>query len=292
LDVVKLAQPFAPFITEEIYENLTGLTGISDAVQLAEWPIADSAERDLALEERMDIVRQMVSLGRGVREKERLKVRQPLSSVLVDGKYEAQIGPMAGLIEEELNIKEVFFLADTSEYMDYMLKPNFKAAGPVFGKDVKAFGAALADADASYIAAALSLEGGTVTLNVAGKDAEIGADLVDIRVNAKEGYAVAMEGGVFVIVDTTVTEGLATEGLAREFVSKVQQLRKQNDFEMMDRIKIFYDGADEISSMLDEYRDYVKQETLADEIVRMKRPEQEAAELNGLGVSIVLDKVF
>jgi isoleucyl-tRNA synthetase len=298
IDVVKLAAPFAPFITEEIYENLTGDDSIAASIHLADWPVAVLEERDIELEERMDIVRQMVSLGRGVREKERLKVRQPLSSVLVDGKYEAQIGPMAGLIEEELNIKQVYFLKNTAEYMDYVLKPNFKAAGPVFGKDVKAVGAALASSDAGAIASALGA-GSTVTLEVAGKKAEIGEDLVDVRVEAKEGYAVAMEGGVFVIVDTTVTDELAKEGLAREFVSKVQQMRKQADFEMMDRIKIFYDGGDEISAMMDEYRDYVASETLADEIVKMKvdrmgtsvGPGQEEAELNGFKTLISAERV-
>ena len=304
LTVAGLMAPFAPFLADEIYLNLSGAETLdtSASVHLSDFPVGREADKDPALEERMELVRQIVSLGRGVREKERLKVRQPLSRVLVDSAYEALIGGMTDLVMEELNIKEVVFLANSSDYMNYEIKPDFKAAGPIFGKDVKSFAAALAalsPAEAAAMAAALSgIASGTdaeavdVCLNVGGREVAVTPDLVDVRVTAKAGYAVAMEGGVFVVVDTALTDGLVREGLAREFVSKVQQLRKQKDLEMMDRIAIVYEGGDEIAGAVLAWKEYIAGETLADEIVRGDGAGGESAgeeyDLNGYKTKIGL----
>ena len=125
--VSKMIAPFAPFLSDEMYQNLTG----EESVHLAFFPEADMSLVDEKTEERMDLVRTLVALGRGTREKERIKVRQPLNSVLVDGKYEAVIGDLTPLIKEELNIKKVNFENDLDGYMNFTLKPNFKVAGPV-----------------------------------------------------------------------------------------------------------------------------------------------------------------
>ncbi|MDR2486417.1 MAG: isoleucine--tRNA ligase [Clostridiales Family XIII bacterium] len=270
----KLIAPFAPFLSDEIYVNLTG----EESVHLALYPGVDEARFDDALEDRMDLVRTIVSLGRGVREKERLKVRQPLPAVLVDGKYEASIGAAADLIREELNVKEVRFERDLGGYMDFAVKPDFKAAGPRLGARMKAFAASLAQADASALLAATDglPEGGQLVWSLADSAVRAGAAaptsedevLIDasclsVLINAKEGFAVAMEGGVFAILDRTLTSELVSEGLAREFVSKVQQLRKNLGLEMMDSIEVAFAGDAEVCAAVEAHRVYIEKETLA-----------------------------
>jgi isoleucyl-tRNA synthetase len=300
--VALLMAPIAPFLSEEIYLNLTD--GGVASVHLADFPVADEAAKDADLEERMGLVRDLVSLGRGVREKERLKVRQPLRAVYADGVLEGCIGPMTDLIKDELNVKEVVFLKDTSAYMDYQIKPNFKAAGPVFGKNMKDFAAALASmpaAETAGLAAAFSggesaKESVTVLVNVGGRDVPVSAELVDIKVSAKEGFAVAMENGNFIIVDTSLDAELIQEGLAREFVSKVQQMRKAAGLEMMDRIEIFYSGDADVAAAVsgEGYGAYIARETLADRVAEDADAAADAADafdLNGHETKIAIRKV-
>ncbi len=261
--IAKLIAPFAPFLADEIYVNLTG----EESVHIAYFPKADERLMDERTEERMDLVRDLVGLGRGTREKERIKVRQPLSEILVDGKYEALIGDLTPLIMEELNVKKVVFESKLDQYMNYSLKPNFKVAGPMLGKNIKAFGGALAKADAASTVTALESEG-KIVLELNGEPVEITADMVDMRISAKEGFAVAMENNVFTILDTTLTKELVEEGLARELISKVQQLRKQNDFEMMDHIRIKISADQEVMNAVEAHKAYIMKETLAVELVQ------------------------
>jgi len=290
LTVAGLMAPFAPFLSDELYLCLTGADAGDTAasVHLSDYPEAREADKDPALEERMELVRQIVSLGRAVREKERLKVRQPLSRVLIDSAHERLIGGMTDLVMEELNIKEVVFLDDAANYMDYEIKPDFKAAGPVFGKEVKDLAAALA-ALSKEETAKLAASGSAV-VSVGGREVEVSSDLLDIRVSAKEGYAVAMDGGVFVIVDTTMTEELKQEGLAREFVSKVQQLRKQKGLDMMDRIQLVYSSDSEVEEAVGVWNEYIAIETLADEIKLTEEADGEYYDLNGHKTKIGLRK--
>lgn len=255
--VAKLIAPFAPFLSDEMYQNLTG----EESVHLAYYPEANEDLIDTKVEERMDLVRTLVALGRGTREKERIKVRQPLSEVLVDGKYESIIADLTPLIMEELNIKSVKFENKLDEYMNYSLKPNFRAAGPVLGKNVKTFGQALAKADPSVVVAELE-SAGKITLDINGENIDITEDLVDVKISAKDGFAVAMENNVFTILDTTVTPELESEGLAREIISKIQQMRKQKDYEMMDNINIFIEADDAVAAAVKEHKEYIMKETL------------------------------
>ena len=256
--VSKLIAPIAPFISDEIYTNLTG----EETVHVAYFPKADMSLVDEGVEKRMDLVRALVTLGRGTREKERIKVRQPLSEVLVDGKYEAIISDLTPLIMEELNVKKVVFEKDLDKYMNFSLKPNFKAAGPVLGAKIKAFGAALAKVSPAEFVGQLEAEG-KVTVNLDGEDFDVIKDYLDIRISAKEGFAVAMENNIFTILDTTLTDELIDEGLARELVSKVQQLRKQNDYEMMDNITIEVTADEAVKAAIAKHAEYIKKETLA-----------------------------
>lgn len=256
--IARMIAPFAPFLSDEIYQNLTG----EESVHLAYFPEADETLIDERVEERMDLVRTLVALGRGTREKERIKVRQPLSEILVDGKYEAIIGDLTPLIMEELNIKKVVFESKLDDFMNYSLKPNFKVAGPVLGKNIKAFGGALAQADPGQTVARLEADG-KLTMELGGESIEITREMVDVKITAKEGFAVAMENNVFTILDTNLTPELSAEGLARELVSKVQQMRKQNDYEMMDKIKIYVDADEAVDEAIESHKDYIMKETLA-----------------------------
>lgn len=259
--VACLSAPFAPFIMDEIYVSLTG----EESVHLAYYPKANEDLIDSSVEERMDLVRAIVSLGRGIREKERIKVRQPLTEVMVDEKYRERISDLTSLIKEELNVKEVVFEKALDTFLNYSLKPNFKTAGPVLGSKIKAFGSALAALDTSQAVKQLE-EQGSLSLELSGETMAIEKDFVDVRISAKEGFTVAMENNVFAILDVTVTPELLSEGLAREMVSKVQQIRKQQDFEMMDQIRIFYQGDEEVQAALEAHGAYVKKETLAVEL--------------------------
>lgn len=282
--VSQLIAPFAPFISDEMYQNLTG----EESVHLSFFPEADESLIDNKVEERMDLVRALVGLGRGTREKERIKVRQPLSGVLVDGKYESVIGDLTPLIMEELNIKKVIFEKDLDGYMDYTLKPNFKVAGPVLGKNIKSFAAELAKADSAKTVAALETEG-MIAMEINGEKFEITKDMVDVKISAKEGFAVAMENNVFTILDTTLTPELVREGLARELVSKVQQMRKQNDYEMMDNINIYFSADEEVAAAIDEHKDYIMKETLAADMKEKQGLKE--VELNGHKTGLDIERV-
>ena len=196
---------------------------------------------------------------------------------------------MTDLIKEELNVKQVVFEKELDRYMNLALKPDFKAAGPVLGSRIKAFGAALAKADPKATAAALESDG-QVSMELDGETFAITKELVDIRISAKEGFAVAMENNVFVILDTTITEDLLAEGLAREMISKIQQMRKQHDFEMTDRIKIFCSCDPAVEKALAEHRGYIMKETLAVEVIE-KTEGLDEYDLNGHKTGISVEKI-
>lgn len=279
-----LSAPFAPFIADEMYTKLTG----EESVHLAFFPEAEEALIDTDLEEKMELVRTIVTLGRGEREKEKIKVRQPLSEILVDSRYEEQIGDMVQLIMEELNVKAVVFEKNMDTYMNYSLKPDFRKAGPVLGGKVKEFGKALAAADAKEVIARLGADD-KIVLSLGGEDTEIPEDLIEVRVTAKEGFAVGTDRGVFVILGTQLTPELISEGLARELISKVQQMRKQKNLEMMDNIYIHINCDEESKAAFEEHRDYIMKETLALQL-NYTADSLEEFKLNGHITGIAVEK--
>ena len=281
--VSQLMAPFAPFISEEIYANLNN----GESVHLSFFPKSDADLIDDKVEERMDLVRTMVALGRGIREKERIKVRQPLGEILVDGKYESLIEDLVPLIMEELNVKNVVFENKLDKYMNYSLKPNFKVAGPVLGKNIKAFGAYLTKADAAEVAAELEANG-KIAIELNGEEIRAEREFIDVRIDAKEGFAVAMDKNVFVILDTNLNEELVNEGYARELISKVQQLRKSGGLEMMDNIRIYISADDEIRTAAAKYNDYICRETLALSIEERECGDE--YDLNGHKTGIEIEK--
>jgi isoleucyl-tRNA synthetase len=280
--LVRMMAPIAPFISDEIYTKLTG----EATVHTAYYPEADDSLIDEETEKRMDLVKTLVNLGRSTREQEKLKVRQPLSKVIVDGSYSDVIGDLAALILEELNVGEVQYENDLDKYMNFQVKPNFRAAGPVLGKNVKAFGAALAKTDAKEFIARLAE--GPVKMELGGQEYEITEDLVDVRISSKEGFVVGMDNNVFVILDTTLTPELIEQGYIREVISKIQQLRKQADFEMMDQIRIYMCADDEIRAAVEKAADFIRDETIAVSIEdREGLPE---FDINGHKTGIAVEK--
>lgn len=286
LGLAKLMSPFAPYLSEEIYHNLTGKA----SVHLDDYPVVNRDCVTEIVEERMDLVRDLVGHGRSAREQVRIKVRQPIQKMYVDGKYETLISDLVPLIQEELNVKEVIFAKNLDDYMNFSLKPNFKVAGPVLGSKLKLFSKALDSLNVAEVAPALEA-GNTISIDFEGEHFDIVKDYVIVTISAKEGLTAAMENNLFVIIDTTLTQELIDEGLAREFVSKVQQLRKNSNFEVINRINIVYSADDEVAHALQVHEEYIKKETLADHITRITDNTLEKLSLNDHETGIKVEKV-
>ena len=274
-ELCQLIAPFAPYISEEIYRNLTGEV----SVHLSNYPKANLELINPELEEKMDLVKNLVTLGRASREATRIKVRQPIQKVLVDGKFKDTISDVVDLIKEELNVKEVVFAKDLGEYMNFSLKPNFKVLGPVLGAKMKFFAGALNKLNSNEVAPKLEV-GETLTVDIDGENFEFNKDHVLVNISAKEGFNVSMENNLFVILDTTLTTELIEEGYAREFISKIQQIRKASNFDVLDNIDIDFCGDDEIAQAVENFKDYIKSETLALEINRVDDESLEKHNLN------------
>ena len=280
----KLIAPIVPFVSEEIYTNLTN----EQSVHLQDFPVYDEAKINETIEEKMDLVRELISLGRNAREEAKIKVRQPISEIILDGKNKAVINDLVDLIKEELNVKNVIFTQDLNEYISYDIKPNFKVCGPILGKNIKEFQDKLKDFTQDNIS---TLENGnTITLNISGNDIDITYDMLDIRINSKEGFNASNEGNNFIILNTTLTDELIDEGIVREFVSKVQQIRKTNDYEMMDNINIYYSHNDEFNKSIKNYIDFIKKETLAIDLIESDENYENTYDLNGIELGIRLEK--
>ena len=266
--------PIASFTAEEIYQKLVG----DHSVHLNDFPVCDESLIDDHIEARMDLVRDLISIGRYVREEAKIKVRQPLKEALIDGKNESLISDLTDLIKEELNVKEVVFVKDTSEYMNFMVKPNFKVAGPIFGSNIKYFSEALNNLSLEDVNKLRNNE--TIEVNVDGADYTVSSDMTDIRISSKEGFNVGFENNNFVILNTELTEDLILEGIAREIVSKVQQLRKTKDFNIVDRIDIYYEADEKVVETFNKFEEYIKNETLAENIIS-KKLDTEVTDVNG-----------
>ena len=279
----KLIAPMVPFVSEEIYTNLTG----EKSVHLADYPKFDKSMVDNKIETKMDLVRDLISLGRNAREDAKIKVRQPISEVVLDSKVKKTIKELESLIYEELNVKEIKYVEDLSTYMTFTIKPNFKVCGPIFGKNIKELSDKLNSLDQESIIKLSNGENVTITLD---KEYDVTPEMVDIRIESKEGFNAASSMGKFIILDTTLTKDLINEGIARELISKVQQLRKNKDFDIVDRIKLYYEKNDEFSNSIKDFIDMIKNETLAVEITE-KNNDGEVMDLNGLSVKVDVERI-
>ncbi len=272
--ISKLIAPFAPFLSEELFRNLNSVTKSEkfDSVHLSDFPV--SGEIDKELEQKMERAQQVVYLVRAIRAKSNLKVRQPLKKliVVVEKNMKAALSKMKDVILEEVNIKELEMLDDDSMLVHKSAKANFKSIGPKFGKNVKAVAERIKNLTAAEIA---SIEKGElVNFNIDGENLSVSKDDVEILSEQISGWIVESEGSVTVAVDTHLSPELISEGLAREFVNRIQNMRKDAGFQVTDKIQIAFSGNSEFETAINSFTNYIALETLADKI-------ETKVELNG-----------
>jgi isoleucyl-tRNA synthetase len=269
--VSKLAAPFAPFIAEEIYLNLNNATGREkcESVHLSLIPEYDPADIDKALEEKMDLAQRIVSLVRKMRAKSNLKVRQPLQKILIPttDKTKSVISLMSDIIKEEINVKDIEFVSDDSSVVVKKVKPNFKSIGPKFGKLVKALAERIKSINTEEIN---QLDRGeNLTIEINGEKVILKPEDVEILHEDIQGWLVDSDGELTVALDTSLNEILINEGLAREFVNRVQNLRKENNFEVIDRIIILYKSTPKLEEAIRSLSGYIMAETLTQKIEKV-----------------------
>lgn len=286
VELSQMIAPFAPYLSEEMYRNLTG----NLSVHLSTYPVCDETMLDTALEEKMDLVKNLVTLGRASREKVKIKVRQPIQKVLVDASYEEIMGDLVPLMKEELNVKEVVFSSDLQQYISYRLKPNLPVLGRLLGAKMRFFQKELAQLDAKEVVESLHL-GKEVTMNLDGEPFTLSEEHVLITIDSKEGFDVESNEGLFIILDTQLTDELIEEGFVREFISRIQQMRKANDYEMMDHIRIFYTATETLTKAIKNHAEFIKSETLADELVCEIKEGMKEETLNGEATSLFVERV-
>jgi isoleucyl-tRNA synthetase len=265
ITLTKVAAPFIPFVTEEIYQNLK-TNDMAESVHLAQWPVAADNRRDRELERKMELTRQSVSMGRALRTQHKLKTRQPLKALHLVTRDRAEktiLYEMSEIISEELNVKEVIFRDNEEELVEYSAKANFKVLGRVLGKDMKTAAARIEQLTPSEITSLM--EGATLSIEFKGQEhtnLDLTADSIAVQRSEKEGLKVLNEGSLTVALDPEITEELLKEGIVRDIVRAVQNLRKEKDLDVTDRIKLCLNGPDIIQSALDDFEDYLMQETL------------------------------
>lgn len=271
LTLSKLMAPYAPFISEEIFLNLMKeRSGQPESVHLAEYPESDSDAhrfRDTDLERQMDIVRRVVFLGRALRNESGIKVRQPLERIIMVAKGEKikkQVRGMQNLILEELNVKTIEFVEDAKELTSKRAAPKFKQLGPKLGKKVKAAAGVIQNLSNAEIAALEKK--GTLPLEIEGEKIVLEVGDVDIITESAEGLVVASENDLTLALDVQISDVLREEGLAREFVNRVQNMRKNAGFDVIDRIHIFYESGKDLGNAIEKQSAYICNETLAESI--------------------------
>jgi isoleucyl-tRNA synthetase len=263
LTVAKLLAPLCPFIADEIYDNFDGTL---QSVHLCDFPVAGALpQRDEGLEEAMSLARETVRLGLGARGKAKIKVRQPLGEAVVvaDGRERAAIERLADVVREELNVRKMRFVAAAEELSEYEVKANYRALGPLFGKDMPRAAEAVAALDPAHVAAAVREGGSPIGISVAGREHILSAEDVILTMKAPEGYSVEREGAHAVALDLSIDDDLREEGRAREIVHAVQNARKTAGLEVEDRIELALGGDPALIAAAEAHRDYLVGETLA-----------------------------
>ncbi len=284
--VSKLIAPYTPFIAESIYRNITD----GQSVHLTDYPEPIPSQIDKPLEYRMQKVIEVVSLGRTARNNCQIKVRQTLQAIYVPEKYRHELAGMEDLIKEELNIREVKYIDDKSDLVLYEIKPDFRVMGPKFGKMMKSIAKELQKADTERLVETLDA-GGSYELQVDGKVMSLVNEDLNIAFKSKEGFAFEASKDVFVALDVNLTEELILEGYAREIVNKVQFSRKEAGFEFMDKIKIFYSSDNVIDEVIEKFGQYIKEETLAQDIINKDPKNLTKWDINDKEVYLRLEKI-
>ncbi|MBR3049819.1 MAG: isoleucine--tRNA ligase [Selenomonadaceae bacterium] len=283
--LAKAAAPMVPFITENIYRNLVCSIDKSapESVHLCDYPTADEKFIDAELERNMDAVLKIVVLGRAARNAANIKNRQPVADMFV--KAEALPEFFVEIIEDELNVKRVEFRADMGEFIKYNIKPNFRVLGKKVGKRMGEVQKSLAKLDGA--AAKLELDKtGELKLG----DITLTAEDIEIIITQSDGFNCQSDGDVSIALSTTLTPALIEEGFVREIISKVQVMRRESDFEVTDRIKIFASGNDKLAEIISRNAAEIQAVTLANEIIFSANAAAKDWDINGEKISLAVER--
>ena len=287
----KIAAPFVPFITEEIYQNLVvGLDSKApESVHLCLWPEVDESVIDKKLENEMDLAYKIVKLGRSARNSANIKNRQPLSEMLISintlPEYYSEI------VKEELNVKKVELGAEMSEYVDFEIKPNLPVLGKQYGKLIPKIKQAISEKNQMNLANTVK-NGGVEYIEVEDTQIELNADNLLITMQGKEGFAFSGEGEIGVVLDTHITQELKEEGYVREILSKVQNMRKEKEFEVLDRITLYVADNKELERIIKENEESIKKDTLAVEVkYNEENKEYQEIKVNDETLKIDVEKI-
>ncbi|MFV9549715.1 isoleucine--tRNA ligase [Algibacter sp. PT7-4] len=284
--IAKLSAPIAPFFMDRLYLDLNTATKKEDfeSVHLANFPVFNPAYVDKSLENKMESAQTISSLVLSLRAKEKIKVRQPLQKIMIPISSESQkkeILAVADLIKSEVNVKEIEVLEDASDILVKQIKPNFKVLGPRFGKDMKAVAQLVNNFTPEDIK---NIEQkGILDVEVNGKSITLERTDVEITSQDIEGWLVANEGALTVALDVTITNNLRSEGIARELINRIQNLRKDSGFEVTDKIDIAFEKDEHIINAINTNKDYIKSETLANKLEIIDKLED--------GIEIAFDEV-
>lgn len=271
LTISKVIAPFVPFLAETLWQNLAGVFGdrALESVHLCDYPGFDPTAIDESLSQQMQLLREIASFGRAARMDAKLKVRQPLQKVeviLADSKHQAWLEAHNALLRDELNVKQIEYTKDATKYITYLVQPNFKRLGPRVGKHMPAVKQALAGADAAALLAQLNADG-KVSLAIGGDIVELDNEDIQVRLQAKAGWAAAQGRQCVVVLATDLTPQLIREGLARDVVRLIQDRRKELDCQYIDRIEVgIVLSAGELRKAIEENCAYIMAETLAVEL--------------------------
>ena len=275
--LIKLLAPIIPFVTEEMYQNLVRSVdaGAPESVHHCDYPVADESFVDEKLMVDMDLAVKVSSLGRSARGLAGIKLRQPLDHAVVIGPFAGQeepLGPLAELVLDELNIKELRFTSEPSAVVSYVLKPDAGLLGPKHGPQLPKIQEAVAALDTADWARRLKA-GEAMPVTVDGEIVQLLPEEVAVETRPQEGYQVSQEGDYMVGVRVTLTDELLLEGLARELVRRIQNLRKEADFRIEDKITTYYHGDAELTKVMRDYAEYISRETLSLEMIEGEGPD-------------------
>ena len=279
--LIKVAAPFVPFMTDEIYQNivLSIDSNAPESVHLCTWPEVDEKAIDTKLEEEMGLAYKIVKLGRSARNSVNIKNRQPLSEMLISAKNLPEY--YSDVVKEELNVKQVVLGADMKDYVSFEIKPNLPVLGREYGKLIPQIRAKIAEFNQMDLAVKVQ-GGGTEYIEIDDTQIELSSENLLVTMHGKEGFAFAGEGEIGVVLDTHITEELKEEGMLREVLSKVQNMRKDRGFEVLDRINLYVYNNKAVEEIVKKFEDTIKHDTLADSVVyNEERKSAEEVSING-----------
>jgi isoleucyl-tRNA synthetase len=296
--IAKMMAPFAPFVADELFRCLNGAAKRDSAtsVHLSTIPKVNESAVDELLERRMELAMEVVGLVRAMRMKSNLKVRQPLKRIIIplqNDRMRQDIERMREIILEEVNVKSIEFVADEAGIVKKKAKANFKSLGKKLGKEMQSVAGAIRELSSSQIS--LLQKNGKLALEVGGKSFELVPEDIEVSTEEVEGLLVESDGSLTVALDPSLTETLIAEGLAREFVNRIQNLRKESGFEVTDRIKIYHHSSERLSAAVGSLAEYVKQETLAVDILPINLSNgsrrSTKVEINGEETEVAVERI-